>query len=71
MQGIQMDPTSIQVVQAATFVTVSTLVSIGLIVIVSAILVINNMFNRFWKPIKIFNYVNMPIDQHPTPPVSE
>jgi hypothetical protein len=71
MQGIQMDPTSIQVVQAASFVTVSTLVSIALIVIVTAILVINNLFNRFWKPVKIFNYVNMPVDQHPITPIQE
>ena len=66
-----MDPTSIQVVQAASFVTVSTLVSIALIVIVTAILVINNLFNRFWKPVKIFNYVNMPVDQHPITPIQE
>ena len=56
-----------EVVQAANFVTGSILVSLGLIVIVSTILVINNLFTKFWKPVRIFTYVvkQVPLDQVP------
>jgi len=63
-----MDASSMsEVVQAANFVTGSVLVSLGLIVIVSTILVINNLFTRFWKPVRIFTYVvkQVPLEQAP------
>lgn len=63
-----MDASSMtEVVQAANFVTGSVLVSLGLVVIVSTILVINNLFTKFWKPIRIFTYVvkQVPLDQVP------
>ena len=63
-----MDASSMtEVVQAANFVTGSILVSLGLIVIVSTILVINNLFTKFWKPVRIFTYVvkQVPLDQVP------
>ena len=46
-----------EVIQAANFVTGALLVSIGIIIIVSALLLINNMFTRFWRPIKVFTYI--------------
>ena len=63
-----MDASSMtEVVQAANFVTGSVLVSLGLVVIVSTILVINNLFTKFWKPVRIFTYVvkQVPLDQVP------
>jgi len=46
-----------EVIQAANFVTGALLVSIGIIIIVAALLLINNMFTRFWRPIKVFTYI--------------
>ena len=46
-----------EVIAAANFVTGALLVSIGIIIIVSAILLINNMLTRYWRPIKVFTYI--------------
>ena len=46
-----------EVVQAANFVTGALLVSLGIIIIVSALLLINNMLTRYWRPIKVFTYI--------------
>ena len=40
--------------QAATFLAGSILIMLGLISIVSAIVVINNIFARHWKPVRLF-----------------
>lgn len=42
--------------QMANFMAGSLLGSIGAIVIVIAIVIINNIFARFWKPVKMFHY---------------
>ena len=47
----------IEVIQAANFVTGALLVSVGLVIIVGAILVINNLFSKYWKPVKVFTYI--------------
>jgi len=49
--------TGIEVVQAANFVTGALLISLGLVIIVATILVINNLFSRFWKPVRVFTYI--------------
>jgi hypothetical protein len=46
-----------EVIQAANFVTGALLVSVGVVIIVAALLLINNMFTRFWRPIKVFTYI--------------
>ena len=46
-----------EVIQAANFVTGALLVSVGLVIIVGAILVINNLFSKYWKPVKVFTYI--------------
>jgi len=46
-----------EVIQAANFVTGALLVSMGIIIIVAAILLINNMLTRYWRPIKVFTYI--------------
>lgn len=48
---------AVEVIQAANFVTGALLISLGIIVIVGAILLINNMFTKFWRPIKVFTYI--------------
>jgi len=45
------------VVDAANFVSSALLISLGLIIIVATILIINNLFNRFWRPVKVFTYI--------------
>ncbi len=42
---------------AATFFVVSILVGFGVIVIAGILLTLNNLFSRFWKPIKWNVYV--------------
>ena len=46
-----------EVIQAANFVTGALLISLGLVIIVATILVINNLFSRFWKPVRVFTYI--------------
>jgi hypothetical protein len=45
------------VVDAANFVSSALLISMGIIIIVATILIINNLFNRFWRPVKVFTYI--------------
>ena len=38
--------------QASTFLCGSILIGIGLIVVVATVVIINNIFSRYWKPIQ-------------------
>ena len=40
--------------QAAVFLAGSILTAIGFIVIVAAVVAVNNIIHRYWKPIQIF-----------------
>jgi hypothetical protein len=40
--------------QAASFMTVSILFSVALIVLVACACAINYLINRFWKPVRVF-----------------
>jgi hypothetical protein len=40
--------------QAAVFLAGSVLIMMGVIVIVAAVVAVNNIIHRYWKPIKIF-----------------
>ena len=40
--------------QAAVWLAGSILTTLGFIVVVSGIIVINNIIHRFWKPVNIF-----------------
>jgi len=40
--------------QAAVFLAGSILTALGFVVVVSAIVVVNNILHKFWKPIRIF-----------------
>lgn len=40
--------------QSAVFLAGSVLTMMGLIVIVAGAIVINNLINKFWKPVRIF-----------------
>ena len=41
--------------QAAVFLAGSILTALGFIVVVAAIVVINNIIHKYWKPVKIFS----------------
>ena len=41
--------------QAAVFLAGSILTALGFIVIVAAIVAINNIISRYWKPVRIFS----------------
>ena len=40
--------------QAAVFLAGSILTAIGFIVIVAAVVAVNNIIHRYWKPVRIF-----------------
>ena len=40
--------------QAAVFLAGSILTAVGFVVIVAAVVAINNIIHRYWKPVKIF-----------------
>lgn len=40
--------------QAATWFSGSILVTLGFLVIIAGIIVVNNLLHRYWKPVKIF-----------------
>ena len=40
--------------QATVFLAGSVLIAMGVIVIVAAVVAVNNIIHRYWKPIQIF-----------------
>lgn len=40
--------------QAAVFLAGSILTALGFIVVIGAIIVINNLLHKFWKPVRMF-----------------
>jgi predicted tellurium resistance membrane protein TerC len=53
------DPSNI--IAASTFVSSAFLVSLGLIIIVCGLLIINNLIMKFWKPMGIIDYLHTAI----------
>ena len=41
--------------QAAVFLAGSILTALGFIVVVAAIVAVNNIISKYWKPVKIFS----------------
>lgn len=46
--------------QAAVFLAGSILTMMGFIVIVVALVIINNIFHRYWKPVKMWKFETYP-----------
>ena len=40
--------------QAAVFLAGSILTALGFVVIVAAVVAVNNLLHRYWKPVRIF-----------------
>jgi hypothetical protein len=53
------DPSTI--IAASTFVSSAFLVSLGLIIIVCGLLIVNNLIMKFWKPMGIIDYLHAAI----------
>jgi hypothetical protein len=49
-----------EVASASVFLVGSVLISLGMIVLVSAVVLVNNIIARFWKPVKIYAYHAVP-----------
>lgn len=56
---------------AAIFMSASILITIGVIVIVIGVIIINNLFEKYWKPVKMFRYEYKPVYFRQDEPVSE
>lgn len=52
--------------QAATFLGASILLSIGILVLSILVIILNNLFSRFWKPVLIMRFHD---PYHPTEPI--
>lgn len=51
--------------QAAVFLAGSILTALGFVVIIGAIVVINNLLHKYWKPVRIFTEDSFtPFRQH-------
>jgi hypothetical protein len=49
-----------EVSSASIFLVGSVLISLGMIVLVSAVVFVNNIIARYWKPVKIYAYHVVP-----------
>ena len=56
---------------AAVFMSASILMTIGIVVIVMGIIIVNNLFDRYWKPVKMFKYEYKPVYYRQDEPVAE
>ena len=46
--------------QAAVWLAGSILFSLGLIVVVAGIVAINNLLHKYWKPVRVFKFLEYP-----------
>jgi hypothetical protein len=46
--------------QAAVWLAGSILTSLGFIVIAGAIVIVNNVLHKYWKPVQFFRYDHLP-----------
>ena len=46
--------------QAATFLAGSILTGIGFIVVIGAVIAINNLLHKYWKPVQIIKWYEEP-----------
>jgi hypothetical protein len=56
---------------AAVFMSASILITIGVVVIVMGIIIVNNLFDRYWRPVKMFKYEYKPVYYRQDEPVAE
>lgn len=54
------------IIGCATFLVGTILASLGLLVMVTTGLLINNWIVKYWKPIKFFHYITDPVSERKT-----
>ena len=52
------------VIQASVFLVGSILISLGGLVLLATAVLINNIFSRYWKPVRLYTYHQTPAVQH-------
>lgn len=52
--------------QAAVFLAGSILTALGFIVVFAAVITINNMLSKYWKPVQFFKYDTPPVTRFAT-----
>ena len=57
--------------QAATFLGASILISIGIILLAILLIILNNLFSAFWKPVKIMRFHDPYHTTYSTEPILE
>ena len=62
-----MDSAALNALSAANFLVGTVLVCLGIIVISVTVIFLNNVFVKYWKPIRVFTFV--PINDHTGEPV--
>lgn len=55
---------------AATFLVASILIGLGSIIIALVILLINQLYTRYWTPVKWLNFIDIPAPLEPQNPPS-
>jgi len=56
---------------AAVFMSASILMTIGVVVIMIGVIIVNNLFDKYWKPVKMFKYEYKPVYYRQDEPVAE
>jgi hypothetical protein len=56
---------------AAVFMSASILMTIGVVVIMIGVIIVNNLFDKYWKPVKMFKYEYRPVYYRQDEPVSD
>ena len=46
---------------AAIFMSASILVTLGFLVIVIGVIIVNNLIEKYWKPVRLFKYEYHPV----------
>ena len=57
--------------QSAVFLAGSILTALGLVVLVAAVVAINNILHQYWKPVQFFKWADHPATRFMTPEEAE
>jgi hypothetical protein len=52
--------------QAAVWLAGSILTTLGFVVVIMGIVVVNNILHKYWKPIQLFRWTDQPIPRFMT-----
>ena len=59
--------------QSAVFLAGSILTALGFLVVIGSIIIVNNLLNKYWKPVRIFTadswHINPPVFMQEQPKI--